>query len=465
MLFSSPAFFLFFAVYFGLHLIVPARHRVWLIIAGSTLFYAWWRVEYVWLPYALMATAYLGVMWMEGAPDERARRRRAGAAIAVLFVPLLFFKYTDFVYRDVLGPLFGWRGALLNLPLPLGVSFVTFTLTAYVVDICRRKFPGHQRPSTVLAYVLFFPHLIAGPILRPSELIPQLDRPQPARVGRVVVPLAIFTLGLVKKLVFADQIAQAVDGVYGLAPGAVSGPAALLAIYGFSAQIYCDFSGYTDMAIGLALLLGVRLPTNFLRPYAAHSLLDFWRRWHITLSHWLRDYLYIPLGGSRHGRIREMRNVIVTMVLGGLWHGASWTFVIWGLLHGIGVATVHTVHRTLNGSRTLPRWLGVLMTFHFVTLAWVFFRAPSVARAAQMLRAPFIGGGWGDALAFAGRNVFVLVLVAAFFALHRFDDQRRVKAAVRYVRPEVLWPALILLWVIAITVSQGSSAKFIYFDF
>jgi D-alanyl-lipoteichoic acid acyltransferase DltB (MBOAT superfamily) len=464
-LFSSPAFFLFFAVYFGLHLVVPARHRVWLIIVGSTVFYAWWRVEYVWLPYALMATAYLGVMWIERAPDEAARRRRAGAVIAVLFVPLLFFKYTDFVYRDVLGPLFGWRGTLLNLPLPLGVSFVTFTLTAYVVDIFKRKFPGRQQAPTVLAYVLFFPHLIAGPILRPSELIPQLDRPRPARVGRLVVPLAIFTLGLVKKLVFADQIAQAVDGVYGLGPGVISGPAALLAIYGFSAQIYCDFSGYTDMAIGLALLLGVRLPTNFLRPYGAHSILDFWRRWHITLSHWLRDYLYIPLGGSRNGQIKEMRNVIVTMVLGGLWHGASWTFVIWGLLHGIGVATVHAVHRVLNVSRTLPRWLGVVVTFHFVTLAWVFFRAPSVAKAAQMLRAPFTGGGWGDALSFAGRNVFVLVLVAIFFAVHRFDDHRRVKVAVRYVRPEILWPALILLWVIAITVSQGSSAKFIYFDF
>jgi alginate O-acetyltransferase complex protein AlgI len=464
-LFSSPAFFLFFLIYFGFHVIVAPRYRVWLIVVGSTVFYAWWRVEYTWLPYALMATAYGGVMWMERAPDESARRRRAAAAIVVLFTPLLFFKYTDFVYRDVLGPLFGWRGTLLNLPLPLGVSFVTFTLTAYIVDTYTRKFPGQQRASTVLAYVLFFPHLIAGPILRPSGLIPQLDRPPRARLGRVAVPLSIFTLGLVKKLVFADQIAEAVDGVYGLNPGAVSGPAALLAIYGFSAQIYCDFSGYTDMAIGLALLLGVRLPTNFIRPYSADSIVDFWRRWHVTLSHWLRDYLYIPLGGSRHGRVRETRNLIVTMALGGLWHGASWTFVIWGLLHGIGVATIHAVHRVLNVPRAMPRWLSVLLTFHFVTLAWVFFRAPTVAKAAQMLRAPFTGGGWGNAMAFASRNLFVLALVAAFFVGHRFDDHRRVRAAVRYVRPEILWPALILLWMVAITVSQGSSAKFIYFDF
>jgi alginate O-acetyltransferase complex protein AlgI len=464
-LFSSLPFFLFFLVYFGCHLLVPARYRVWLIIAGSTFFYAWWRVEYTWLPYALMATAYFGVIWIESAPDDAARRRRTTAAIGALFMPLLFFKYTDFVYRDVLGPLFGWHGTLLNLPLPLGVSFVTFTLTAYVVDISNRAFAGHRRPSTVLAYVLFFPHLIAGPILRPSELIPQLDRPRRAGLARLVVPFAIFTLGLVKKLVFADQIAEVVDGVYRLNAGVVSGPAALLAIYGFSAQIYCDFSGYTDMAIGLALLLGVRLPTNFLRPYGAHSIVDFWRRWHITLSHWLRDYLYIPLGGSRHGLARETRNVIVTMALGGLWHGASWTFVIWGLLHGIGVVTVHAAHRLLRFSRAVPRWLGVLITFHFVTLAWVFFRAPTLAKAVQMLRAPFIGGGWEGALTYAGRNVFVLTLLATFFAAHRFDDHRRVKAAVRYVRPEALWPALVLLWVIAITVSQGSSAKFIYFDF
>jgi alginate O-acetyltransferase complex protein AlgI len=463
-LFSSPAFFLFFVVYFCLHLVVPAPHRVWLIVAGSTVFYAWWRIEYTWLPYILMATAYFGVQWMELSTNDAGRKRRAAIAIIVLFLPLLFFKYTNFVYRDVLGPFLGWHGTILNFPLPLGVSFVTFTLTAYVVDIYKRKFPGHQRPSTVLAYVLFFPHLIAGPILRPDELIPQIDRSQPAAIRRVAVPLAIFTLGLVKKLVFADQIAGTVDSIYAQGT-AVTAPAALLAIYGFSAQIYCDFSGYTDMAIGLALLLGVRLPTNFLRPYTAHSIVDFWRRWHITLSYWLRDYLYIPLGGSRHGRARETRNVILTMALGGLWHGASWTFVIWGLLHGIGVAIVHSVHLVAGAARGLPRWLGVLITFHFVTIAWVFFRAPTVENALRMLHASIAGSGWADVNAFAAKNAFVLLLLGIFFIVHRFDDHRRVRLAARYVRPEVFWPVLILFWIIAITVSQGSSAKFIYFDF
>ena len=465
MLFSSPAFFVFFLVYLCLHLVVPARLRVWLIIAGSTVFYAWWRVAYTWLPYALMATAYLGAIWMERAPDEVGRRRRAALAIVVLFLPLLVFKYTDFVYRDVLGPFFGWRGTLLGLPLPLGVSFVTFTLTAYVVDIYQRKFSGRQPASTVLAYVLFFPHLIAGPILRPYELIPQLNQPRKAALRRVAVPLAIFTLGLVKKLVFADQIADTVDDIYRQSGAGISGPSALLAIYGFSAQIYCDFSGYTDMALGLALMLGVRLPTNFLRPYTADSIVDFWRRWHITLSYWLRDYLYIPLGGSRHGRVKETRNVIVTMALGGLWHGANWTFVIWGLVHGIGVAVVHTLQRVFKSSRAMPRWLGVVITFHFVTVAWVFFRAPDVGTALQMLRAAVAGGGWASAATFAGRNAFILSLLAVFFLVHRYDDHRRVKAVVRWARPEVFWPVVVLLWVVAVTVSQGSSAKFIYFDF
>jgi alginate O-acetyltransferase complex protein AlgI len=464
-LFSSPAFFVFFAVYFCLHLAVPAKYRLYLIICGSTIFYAWWRVEYVWLPYALMAIAYGGVLWMDQASDQARRKRRATLAIIVLFLPLLFFKYTNFLYRDVLGPVFGWQGDLIHLPLPLGVSFVTFTLTAYIVDIYRRKFLDRPGVSTVLGYVLFFPHLIAGPILRPDELIPQLEQPRRLSLRRIAVPIAIFTIGLVKKLVFADPIAEAVDAVYRQTGSAPSGPAVLLGIYGFSVQIYCDFSGYTDMAIGLALLLGVRLPNNFLRPYAATSIVDFWRRWHITLSFWLRDYLYIPLGGSRHGRVQEARNIVTTMALGGLWHGASWTFLVWGLLHGIGVAVLHAIHHAFGLARALPKWLGVVITFHFVTLAWVFFRAPTLHKVGEILGALVTTRGWDGALGFAAANAFVLLLIAVFFLAHPFDDHRRIRIAVRYLRAEIFWPVILLLWVLAITVSQGNAAKFIYFDF
>jgi D-alanyl-lipoteichoic acid acyltransferase DltB (MBOAT superfamily) len=410
-----------------------------------------------------MAIAYFGADAV-GRAKGQPRFAFTAATIVLLFMPLVIFKYTDFFYSDVLGPVFGWHGKVLDAALPLGVSFVTFTLTAYVVDIYRGKFPAKNRASTVLAYVLFFPHLIAGPILRPHELIPQLERSRSATLRRIAVPVAIFTVGLVKKLVFADQFGEIVDQVFNpgnSAPGALD---ALLAIYGFSVQIYCDFSGYTDMAIALALLLGVRLPNNFLRPYTAESLVVFWRRWHITLSFWLRDYLYIPLGGSRGGRVMEIRNILITMVLGGLWHGANWTFVIWGLLHGIGLSLVHLKNRLLSNRFQVPQLVSVVLTFHFVTFAWILFRAPTLHRAGQIIVAPF-KGSWPNIGSFVGQYAFFLILIAIFFATHRYDDHRRIRAFVRYTRGEILWPLIGLLWILAITLNQGNSAKFIYFDF
>jgi alginate O-acetyltransferase complex protein AlgI len=468
MLFSSPVFFGFFAAYFFLHLITPRRARIILIIIGSTIFYAWWKVSYVWLPYLLMAIAYLGVLWIEGATEERARKRRLAITIVTLFLPLVFFKYTDFLYRDVFGPLLGFHDKILDLPLPLGVSFVTFTLTAYVVDIYKGTFAGRVSPTTLTGYVLFFPHLIAGPILRPIELIPQLRHPRSALSAHFYAGLAIFTVGLVKKLVFADQIANVVDAAY--KSDLLNAPVAWLAIYGFSMQIYCDFSGYTDMAIGLALLIGIRLPNNFLRPYGAFSLIDFWRRWHITLSFWLRDYLYIPLGGNRDGRLRTYVNMIITMTLGGLWHGASWTFVIWGVLHGIGVAFVHLVRDLIRraGFKSPPRWwnvVGLVLTFHFVTLLWVFFRAPSLDKARTMLGAAFAGGGWNTAGDMVKAQSGAVLLIGLFLALHAFDDHRMIKLAIRRIRAEIILPLIVLLWVLAMTISHGSSTKFIYFDF
>jgi alginate O-acetyltransferase complex protein AlgI len=464
MLFSSPIFFAFFAIYFSVYLLLPRRYLLFLIIGGSTIFYAWWRIEYAWLPYALMATAYLGVRWIEGAKEPAPRRRRMLISVAILFLPLLVFKYADFLYLAVFGPLIGARHKIVDLPLPLGVSFITFTLTAFIVDTYRGKFPPRQCPATALAYVLFFPHLIAGPILRPIELIPQLDHPRARRVLLPTAAVAIFTVGLVKKLVIADPLAESIDAIYAAAHQ--SGPAALLAIYGFAVQIYCDFSGYTDMAIGIAMLLGVRLPNNFRQPYAALSLVEFWRRWHITLSFWLRDYLYIPLGGNRQGLAKTVRNILVTMVLGGLWHGANFTFMLWGLMHGIGVSFIHVTHRVLpRTGKLMPNWLSLLITFHFVTLGWVLFRAPDLAKAQDLLRAPLTGGGWADLADFLTKNVFPLFLIVVFFVLHRLDDHRRIKAAVRRIRAELIWPAIVLGWVLAITVSQGSSAKFIYFDF
>ncbi len=464
MLFSEPQFFLFFAAYLPLHFLVPAQHRSYLVIVGGTVFYSWWRVDYVWLPFMLTGMAYAGTAWIEAATADQDRSRRTAIVVALLLAPLVTIKYAYFLANGLL-PAIGIElreetSEKLRFGLPLGISFITFTVIAYVVDVFRRRFKQERSLPTLLAYVLFFPHLIAGPILRPHELIPQLKQLRPALGARFLIGVSIFTLGLFKKLVIADQLATVVDPVFGQASD-FSAFDYTLAIYGFSAQIYCDFSGYTDMAIGLAYILRVRLPTNFLRPYGARSIVEFWRRWHITLSHWLRDYLYIPLGGSRRGPSRRNINLLVTMGLGGLWHGANWTFLVWGLLHGMALVAQHG----LAGFRVaVPRWLAVLATFHFVTFAWIFFRAPDFPTAMRVASGPFVAS-WQSLPADAVINAFPLVLLAAFFATHRFDRHAWIRLGVRKLSWALVVPVLLFCWVVALTVSQGSSAKFIYFDF
>ncbi len=494
MLFSSPEFFAFFALYLLLHLAVPARHRLWLIVVGSTVFYgAWnpdcaadacslgqrlrsWNWRWAWLPHALMLIAFGGALWMERAAALPQRRRRLIAVVAALLLPLGVVKYANFLWNDLAAPLLTLGHAaplrLIDVPLPLGISFVTFTLIAYVVDVFRRQYPLERRLGMLAGLVLFFPHLIAGPILRPVELLPQLDRPAAARRAlgrRLVVGLAIFSLGLVKKLLLADQLAPLVDRVYA-GEGSLTALDYLLAIYGFSLQIYCDFSGYTDMAIGIALMIGVRLPTNFRQPYAAASIVEFWRRWHITLSTWLRDYLYIPLGGNRHGRARQLGALMLTMLLGGLWHGASWAFVLWGALHGAAIALVHAIRWSplVRTVRAVPAWLWLLVTFHFVTWAWVPFRAGAapdpLGTALRVAVGPFTAplGDWAGVLA---GNAWPLLLLTVFVAMHRFDDHGTVRRLARRLPAAIFWPAMVALWSLAIAVSQGSSRKFVYFDF
>jgi alginate O-acetyltransferase complex protein AlgI len=465
MLFSSPPFFLFFAVYFLLHLMLPVRYRLALIITGSAIFYAWWNPWYLWIPFAFVAMAFYGAIWVMDAPEGPARKRRLAVAVAMLLVPLATIKYTAFAYNDVAGPLFSLGGRIEPWPLPLGISFVTFTTIAYVVDVYHGIYRLERNMPMLAGLVLFFPHLIAGPILRPAELLPQLHHPKPRDWGHAGLGVAIFTLGLVKKLVFADSFAEPVERVFAAGAGAgLTTADYLLAIYGFALQIYCDFSGYTDMALGAALLLGVKLPANFQRPYAATSIVEFWKRWHITLSRWLRDYLYIPLGGNRHGFARRSFNLLVTMALGGLWHGANWTFVLWGVAHGVGLAFVHTLRRFVPAVSRVPRWVAIVLTFHFVAGLWILFRAPDVATALRVAEGPFVAP-LADWSAFGVENAFTLGLLAVFLALHRWDDHQSVEALVKRLPVPVLAPLLALGWVLAITVSHGSSAKFIYFDF
>jgi alginate O-acetyltransferase complex protein AlgI len=466
MLFHSPAFFVFFAAYFAAHVIIPTRFRLWLIIVGGAIFYAQWNIALTWLPFLLAFIGWAGAIWISAAPESPGRKIRLAVTIVALASPLLIFKYTNFILHQVIEPTVGlpegWVGWSLEWPLPLGVSFVTFTMMAYVIDYYRGKYKLEWRPQMIAAYMVFFPHLIAGPILRPREIIPQLDHPRPALDASFKFPLILFTIGLAKKAIFANQFAEAVDRVYALA-GSVTAWDYVLAIYGFSAQIYCDFSGYTDMAIALALMIGVRLPNNFNRPYTAFSVADFWRRWHITLSFWLRDYVYISLGGNRAGWVRRFSNVMITMVVGGLWHGANWTFVIWGACHGLFIAVSQLLPTRVKKAGAL-RTVSILVTFHIVTILWVLFRAPDLATVGRMLTGPFVSPA-GDAASFVAANAYTLLLLAVFFVWHPVDSHGRLRFLGQRLSAPILWPAVAMVWALAVSLSAGSSAKFIYFDF
>jgi len=468
MLFNSLPFLIFFSIFFLLYLFTDPRFRVWLIILGSTVFYAYWNPYYILMPHALTLIAYLGALWIYESPDLN-RKARMISIVTLLLLPLLLIKYANFIYNDLLSPLFHLKEYALNISLPLSLSFVTFTLIAYVVDVYSGRYPVERRLPLLTGLVLFFPHLIAGPILRPHDLLPQLEKPRAIRRRlntRILFGIVIISIGILKKVVFADQLSACIDPIYA-AEGDFGAEHYLLAIYGFSAQLYCDFSGYTDMAIGLAIMLGMRLPQNFEHPYTSGSLTEFWRRWHITLSNWLRDYLYIPLGGNRSPYRRQIINLLVTMGLGGLWHGANWTFLIWGLMHGIGIATVHGfrkmtfIHRYFH---LIPRWVFVLITFHFIIFAWILFRAPDLATAYRVIKGPFTLK-MGDLFPFLSNNAFFLSLLVLFFLTHRFDNYQKIRRAIRHIPKTILWPLITMIWMMVILISSEASNKFIYFDF
>ncbi len=383
MVFTSTAFlFLFLPVFLAVYALLPARLRTSWILLASYGVYAWWRPDFALVFVASTAVAYgVGrrvVRLREG--DPRGARRALAAGVVAQLGALAWFKYADFGVDSLNAILTAWGAQplpALNVILPIGISFYVFQAISYMVDVGRGDAPGDGRFVDVAAYIALFPQLIAGPIVRYKTIAHVLAAPRgsPALLGEGAQR---FMLGFCKKVLIADALAPVVDGAFALSsPTMVE---AWLGVLAFTVQLYFDFAGYSDMAIGLGLMLGFLFKENFARPYLSASITEFWRRWHMSLSRWLRDYLYIPLGGNRRGPARTYVNLMVVMLLGGLWHGAAWAFVAWGAWHG---ALLLIERRTGTGerARTVPAVAG---TFLLVALGWVLFRAADVSQAAAV---------------------------------------------------------------------------------
>lgn len=397
MLFNSYPFILgFLPIVLALYFVVGRRSLMlgagWLVLA-SFLFYAWWDARYVLLLLGSIVFNFLAGKTIGGLRelDRRTARLVLIVAVSINLTLLGYYKYADFFVQN-LSALLGRDVEPLNVILPLGISFFTFTQIAFLADAYVGRVHDYRFTHYAL-FVTYFPHLIAGPILHHKEMIGQFNDPRNYRPYRTnfEVGLSIFAIGLAKKVLIADSLAPYASGLFD-APTHASLLTAWAGVLAYAFQLYFDFSGYCDMAIGISRLFGIQLPINFNSPYKASSIIDFWRRWHITLSRFLRDYLYIPLGGNERGAKRRYLNLLATMLLGGLWHGAGWTFIIWGALHGIFLALNHgwrslTGHSSTAGVGRIRHWLSVLLTFTFVCVAWVFFRAPNLQVALEILAA------------------------------------------------------------------------------
>jgi D-alanyl-lipoteichoic acid acyltransferase DltB (MBOAT superfamily) len=399
MLFTSGTYLIFLAIVFLLYWGFASKRwlRVTVLLAASYYFYALWNPRFLAVLFLISSVDFLTAR-MIGA-TERPKLRSTLLALSLLtdVGALVLFKYFNFFsasFAEMLSK-FGRQSApvfLTRLALPLGLSFITFRSLSYVIDVYRRTIKPTPNYFEYLTFVAFFPTVIAGPLVRAKELLPQFKKPATLISEDGGRAIFLIILGLTKKIAIANFLANnLVDRVFDQ-PQLYSSVETLAAIYAYSLQIYCDFSGYTDIAIGSAMLLGFKLPDNFNSPYRAHSLVDFWRRWHITLSDWLRDYVFVSLGGLRKRRVNLYRNLVLTMLIAGLWHGAAWTFVLWGGLHGLGLSVNHwwEAHRRERRRKPSQQWwirLACLVaTFNFVSLGWVLFRAGSLRQTGEVVR-------------------------------------------------------------------------------
>ena len=444
------------------------RSKRAVLLAGSLIFYGYWQPSYL-----VLLLGFVGIAWLCAQLAEKTHATWP-VWLAALFLlgGLGYYKYVGFflqIAKDVGAVSSAFR--VPQLALPLGISFIAFQALGYVVDVHRREFSAEKRFSVVLLFKAFFPQLIAGPICRAHELIPQLRGNFKFRIEQFSSGLAIFTLGLLLKELFADGMAPLVDVLYA-SNEAPSFHTAWTAALGFGGQIYADFWGYSTMAVGLARMFGIEIPINFNLPYIAASLREFWRRWHITLSQWLRDYLYIPLGGSRHGPYRTAAALLITMLLGGLWHGANYTFLVWGAIHGTAQVFEHQIIKGRLDYRryqkAFPRGLiwsvGWTYTFLTVFVAWVFFRSANVTQALKIVTAMLTPQGFNiSALSSEIKQIALLTVLLIF-------SQFPINWALKQLRDERWAPAITLtiaFWALVAAVVFGApvAIPFIYFQF
>ena len=458
MIFNSWIFAVFFLITLLVYLGVKhTRFRTVWLLAASYIFYGWIN------PLYLVLIGYSTIFnYLIGLRIEKSERKKTWLITGILnniFI-LGFFKYGAFATEN-LNTLLHLISSSLSVPepgylFPVGLSFYTFIATGYIVDVYRGNIAAEKNVIHFAAFISFFPYLLAGPIERARNILPQLNNVPKITIENISEGLSLFIVGMFKKKALADFLALYVDKIYG-DPSQYSSLALLAATYAFAWQIYFDFSGYTDMARGVARMLGVNLMLNFKNPYLATSLGDFWRRWHISLSSWFRDYLYIPLGGNRHGRINTYRNMVLTMLVAGLWHGAAWTFIIWGAIHALGRTITRELEQTKVYREHVPGIIKQLLIFNIVSFAWVFFRAETFEKAVVIVRGIF---------SFTGGNPqipIMAVLLCAGIWIYQYIFESRFRIVLEL--PVVKIGLMLLMLLYMIFLGTSGYEPFIYFQF
>lgn len=477
MLFNSFSYVIFLPIVFILYWALPVHFRKWLLLVASYYFYMSWNVKYVVLILFTTIVSYVAALLVERTDHLKKRKWIMIGAVACCLLVLLFFKYFDFISISITSFLSKFAIQLspitLSLLLPVGISFYTFQTLSYVIDVYRGNIQAEKNFFTYATFVSFFPQLVAGPIERTSNLLPQIKAEHAFDEVKAMDGAKLMLWGYFKKLVIADNVGRYVDMVYGNLGGGYKGFDFLLVIFFFTIQIYCDFSGYSDIAIGTAKLLDIELMTNFKSPYFSASIKEFWSRWHISLSTWFRDYVYIPLGGNRCSKSRYILNLLITFLVSGLWHGANWTFVIWGGIHGIAQVFENLLSERLTKIREnrFGHVACALAVFIFCNFAWVFFRAETFADAFFVISNAF--SGMTHVRAYLSSNLmpaYDLLLLLFYISILTVYDLLDYKSGVMQWltgKPIIVqWTVYVILGLIIVFGSQkGVAAEFVYFQF